>query len=124
VAFKDGRVTLRSFDDAHLNDPDLLALMERTDVKVSPELSPRYPEGVPNRVSVRTRDGAHLEEIVTFPRGHARNPMCDHEIETKFKILAEPHLSMCAIARVLDRCWNLETETDIAGLLGLFVAQQ
>ena len=61
-----------------------------------------------------------LEKEVTFPRGHARNPMTDAEVEAKFRSLAEPLLPESAIAEILDRCWNLDKQTDIGELLRLF----
>jgi 2-methylcitrate dehydratase len=119
AALLDGEITQNSFDEAHLRDERLLGLLQKTEVKADAELNRRYPEGIPNRVRIRLRDGAILEHEVIFPRGHARNPMTDAEVETKFRNQATPLLAPARLAELLDRCWNLERETDITGLLGL-----
>ena len=121
VALTDGKVTLDSFDAAHLQNQNLLALVQKIEVKANAELNTRYPEGIPNRITIQTKDGVTHSHEVTFPRGHARNPMTDAEVETKFRALAEPLLPASHIAEILERCWNLEAQTDISQLLSLFV---
>ncbi|HLK56185.1 MAG TPA: MmgE/PrpD family protein [Chthonomonadaceae bacterium] len=120
VALTEGNVTLDSFDDVHLKDEKLLGLVQKIEVKANAELNKKYPEGIPNLIRIHTRGGETLEQEVTFPRGHARNPMTDPEVESKFKSLAEPLLSDAAIGEILDRCWNLEKQTHIGDLLALF----
>jgi 2-methylcitrate dehydratase len=120
VALVEGKVTLDSFDDAHLSDESLLGLVQRIEVKANAELNAKYPEGIPNLVRIHLRSGGTLEQEVTFPRGHARNPMTDAEVESKFRSMAEPMLPESAIVEALDRCWNLDKQTDIGELLRLF----
>lgn len=124
VALTEGKVTLESFDDAHLQNESLLALVQKIEVKGDAELNKRYPEGIPNRITITTDGGATYTHEVTFPRGHARNPMTDAEVESKFRVLSEPLLSQSKITEILDRCWNLETQTAIGELLGLFVVDK
>ena len=120
VTLVDGKVTLDSFDDAHLSNESLLGLVQRIQVKANADLNAKYPEGIPNLVRIHLRDGRSLEQEVTFPRGHARNPMTDAEVESKFRSMAEPLLPEPAIVEALDRCWNLDKQTDIGELLRLF----
>ncbi|HZT42471.1 MAG TPA: MmgE/PrpD family protein [Chthonomonadaceae bacterium] len=120
VALTDGRVTLDSFDDAHLHDEQLLSLVQKIEVKANAELNKKYPEGIPNLIRIHTRSGKTLEKEVTFPRGHARNPLTDQEVEHKFRTLAEPRLSGAKIDEILDRCWNLDKQASIGPLLALF----
>lgn len=119
VALADGRVTLDSFDDAHLKDEKLLGLLQKIEVKADAALDTRYPEGIPNRVRIRTKNGKTFQHEVTFPRGHARNPMTDGEVEAKFRAMAMPLLPDSKIAEVIDRCWNLDKQNDIGALLRL-----
>jgi 2-methylcitrate dehydratase len=123
VALTDGRVTLDSFDAAHLRDEKLLALVQKIEVKADAELNRRYPEGIPNRIRIQTKSGKVLEHEVIFPRGHARNPMTDAEVEQKFRALAEPLLSAARIAEILERCWHLEKQAEIGPLLRLFAME-
>jgi len=86
AALLDGDVTLRTFDETRFRDPRTLELL-RTGVTVDEddELSSGYPDGIPNRITVRTRDGVELTREVRYPSGHARNPMRDDEVSAKFR---------------------------------------
>src|SRR5205807_1578912 len=90
VALADGDVTLAQFDPQRFTDPALLDLVSKVKVHRDAALSSRYPAGIPNRVSVKLTNGRQLVHEVEFPRGHARNPMTDAEVEQKFRRLVEP----------------------------------
>jgi 2-methylcitrate dehydratase len=120
VALVDGEVWLQQFDESRFKDEALLDLVSRVSVLRNAELSKRYPEGIPNRITVLLKSGEKLTEEVTFPRGHARNPMTDEEVERKFHALADPILPPSRIGEALDRLWKLDSELDIGGLLKLF----
>ncbi|MCS6776076.1 MAG: MmgE/PrpD family protein [Chloroherpetonaceae bacterium] len=119
VALMDGRVTLDSFDAAHLGNEALMALIQRIEVRADDALNRRYPEGIPNRLRVHLKDGTVREKEVTYPRGHARNPMTDAEVEDKFRAMADGVLPPERIAEVLDRCWHLEQQAEVGTLLRL-----
>jgi 2-methylcitrate dehydratase len=120
VALVEGKVALDSFDTAHLQNEKLLDLVQRIEVKANPELNARYPEGIPNRIRIRTTSGKTLEKEITFPQGHARNPLTDTQVEQKFRSMAEPMLPAANVAEALDRCWSLERQTDVGEILRLF----
>jgi len=120
VALVDGAVTLSSFDDAHLGNEALIGLVQKIEVKANAELDKKYPDGIPNLIRIQTTDGRTLEHEVTYPRGHAGNPMTDAEVEAKFRSMAGPTLAESTIVEALDRCWKLEEQTDIGELLRLF----
>lgn len=120
VALADGKVWHEQFDESRFTDEKLLALVAKIKVVRDAELSARYPEGIPNRITITTRSGKIFTREVTYPRGHAGNPMTDEEVERKFRALVEPVLPAARIAEALDRLWNLEKETNIGGLLKLF----
>src|SRR5438105_5529121 len=52
VALADGEVTLAQFDPKRFTDPALLALVAKVKVPRDAALSSRYPEGIPNRITV------------------------------------------------------------------------
>jgi 2-methylcitrate dehydratase len=120
VALTDGQVWLEQFEESRFTDETLLELVAKISVERNDELSARYPEGIPNRLIVITKSGARYVNEVTFPRGHAKNPMTDAEVETKFHALADPVLPAEKISEALDRLWNLENETRIGDVLKLF----
>lgn len=120
VALVDGQVWLEQFDEERFTDESLLSLVAKIKVERDSELSKQYPEGIPNRITIRMKSGETFVKEVTFPRGHAQNPMTDAEVESKFHSLADPVIPANRISEALDRLWNLEKETNIGGLLELF----
>jgi 2-methylcitrate dehydratase len=86
AALLDGAVTPRTFEPSRFRDPGILALLrDAVAVEDDAELSRGYPDGIPNRVTVRTHDGRELEREVRYPSGHARNPMSDDALSGKFR---------------------------------------
>ncbi len=61
-----------------------------------------------------------LVKEVEFPRGHARNPMTDAEVEHKFRTLVEPRYGQERTTKILQTCWDLEKVTSVTTLLRLF----
>ncbi len=119
VTLADGELTERQFTAERLADPVLSALVQRVKVERHQELSARYPEATGNIVTVRLRRGRALSERVDYPRGHARNPLTDAEVETKFHALADPRLGRKQADAVLAWLWRLEEASDSAALMPL-----
>lgn len=120
VALADGDVTLAQFEPKRFGDPALLDLVAKVKVHRDAALSARYPNGIPNRVTVTMNDGRKIVREVEFPRGHAHNPMTDAEVEHKFRTLVEPRYGKERASSVLQVCWELEklkTATDLVRLL-------
>ena len=65
-------------------------------------------------------DGRQLVREVEFPRGHARNPMTDAEVEKKFRTLVEPRYGKERADRALAACWKLEELKAVGELIRLF----
>jgi 2-methylcitrate dehydratase len=120
VALLDGDVTEHSFDGAHLANDELLDLTGRVLLHRDPDCNARYPTGIPNRLTVTLADGRQLVKEVEFPRGHARNPMTDAELERKFRAMVEPRYGAKRADEVLARCWELEKLSSVRELLALF----
>jgi 2-methylcitrate dehydratase len=120
VALMDGDVTLNSFSDARLHDETLLGLVARIKIHRNADLTARYPEGIPNRITVTLADGKQLTAENEFPRGHDQNPMSDDEVAAKFHRTAEGRLTPAAQKQVLDLCWHLESLDDVGKLFALF----
>jgi 2-methylcitrate dehydratase len=108
IALADGDVTLAQFEPARFSDPALLELVAKVKIHRDSDLSARYPAGIPNRLTIALEDGRQLVKEVEFPRGHARNPMTDAEVEAKFWRMAEPRFKKERCAAILAACWQLE----------------
>jgi 2-methylcitrate dehydratase len=110
---------LDTFDEARYTDPTLLELVSRITVRHDTAMDARYPEGIPNRITLYLKDGRTLTEENTFPRGHARNPMSDEEVEAKFYVLTEWALPRARQDEVLQFVWNLDAQPTLAPLMEL-----
>lgn len=120
AALLDGRVTRRSFARERLFDPTLRTILkERTTLQEDPELTRGYPEGIPNRIRVTTRDGGQYVREVRFPRGHARNPMTDDELVHKFRLNVEEAFTTQQTDRVIDFVFHLERQASLKELAAL-----
>ena len=117
VALADGDVTLAQFDPKRFTDPELLALTAKVQVHRDAALSKRYPVGIPNRITITLKGGKQLVKEVEFPRGHAKNPMTDAEVEHKFRTLVEPRYGKQRANDVLASCWELEGLTSARELV-------
>src|SRR5262249_1357969 len=80
-----GEVTLKQFAAARFRDERLLGVVAKTKIHRDKELSARYPQGIPNRITVNLNNGQSIVREVEYPRGHAHNPMTDNEVEHKFR---------------------------------------
>src|SRR5205814_2925813 len=116
VALAEGELTAKQFEPARIADAELLALARRVKVERDRQLSARYPEAVANIVTVRLRDGRTLSERVDYPRGHAKSPLTDAQVEAKFFALAEPMLGRTRADGALRWLWQLEQARPVAEL--------
>ena len=120
AALYDGDVNLATFDEPRFTDPALVAFTGKVKVLHDATLDHRYPNGIPNRITVTLTDGTKLAKEVEFPRGHAGNPMTDAEVEAKFRGTVEPKYGKVKADAILTRCWDLECLTSVTELIQMF----
>ncbi len=120
AALYDGDVTLSTFDEAHFTNPALVGFTGKVQVNHDAALDPRYPNGIPNRITLTLNDGRTYANEVEFPRGHAGNPMTDAEVEAKFRGTVESKYGKKQADAILARCWEFEKESNIAELIRMF----
>jgi 2-methylcitrate dehydratase len=123
VALMDGEVTERQFEPSRFTDPTLLELVAKIKLHRDLALNERYPRGIPNRLTVTLEDGRQLVKEVEYPRGHARNPMTDAEVEKKFRTMVEPRYGKARADQVLAASWSLETLKEAGELVRLLDTQ-
>lgn len=117
LALRDGDVTQDSFGDANLRDPDVLALLDRVQIVETDECNAGYPDGIPNKLIVKLKDGRTLSKLVRYPRGHAGNPMTDDEVVAKFRRQSQGVVSAATAQRLVELSLSLDGLTDISPLL-------
>src|SRR5437867_1268622 len=102
VALTDGRVGPASFEPARYLDPALRPLMNRIRVLEHAEFTGRFVERA------------------EYPKGHAKNPMTDADVVTKFRDLSAPVLQPAQADAAIEALWRLDTCPRIGLVLDLF----
>lgn len=117
VALLHGTVELHHYRPENIRDPRVLSLIRKMKVNVDPELDKLYPSAIPNRITVKLRDGRELTARVDHPRGHPKNPMTDEEVEDKFRRLTDGLLTPGQVNTVINLVRNLENLKDVKQIL-------
>lgn len=78
-----GQADLASFDEAALQDDDVIGFLDRVHMKLDPEVDKAYPRKWIGKVSILTRDGRLLHGRVDDPKGDPENPLTTEEVESK-----------------------------------------
>jgi len=124
VALVDGRLTPASFEPKRYLDPSLRPLMNRIRVVEDPELTRRFPQELASRLEVVTRSGQRFTERADYPKGHARNPMTDADVERKFLDLSGAALGGAQSAGVLEALWRLDEVLKMGAVVDLFLPKR
>jgi 2-methylcitrate dehydratase len=117
VALLDGAVTRESFSEERIRDPEVLELLDRIRIVETDACNAGYPDGIPNNLVVRLRDGREVRRLVKYPRGHAGNPMTDDEVIAKFRAQAAGVVSAGTADRIIGLAMSLDELTDVSSLL-------
>lgn len=117
TALLDGDVWVESFRPERVLAGDVRSVMKRTRVEVEPEFDKVYPRGIPNRITVRLKDGRTATEESTYPPGHFMNPLSREGVERKFWRLARGRLKEELARDFLSGAWNLEKVDDVGSLM-------
>jgi 2-methylcitrate dehydratase len=113
IALLDGRITGESFNHARLHDPVVGRLMSKVKVREDERLSAGYPEGAPGRVAVRMASGETHALEVRYPKGHAKSPMSEADVERKFRDMTAARLAPGQCDAVLAAIGNLERSGNV-----------
>lgn len=112
LALVDGAVTVRGFDQQSLSRPEIVAAVERIEVKVDAECEREYPARRSGFVRIEATDGRVFERRVMDPKGEGQNPLSDGDMEAKFRANCSPILGTDGAERTLDLMWNFHRQPD------------
>ncbi len=107
-----GRPTLADFTDEAVHRPHVRALLDRTEMRVPPELSEdipavrKAPFEQPVTVNLHMRDGRHLSEVVHVAKGSPTNPTTEEELNGKFTDCAVPNIGQARALGILATLGN------------------
>lgn len=116
AALIDGDVTRETFSPRKFTNKKYLDLLDNTTIVEADDLNAGYPDGIPNRLKLHMKDGRIYQMTVTYPRGHAGNPMTDDEVEYKFSTLADGVIPERLQRKLLDQMWSLDKARDVRKL--------
>jgi 2-methylcitrate dehydratase len=123
LGFTDGCINADSFSDARIADPRLHQLMQRIRISENKAFTSEFPSKLVTRIEVITRNGQRLTETATYPKGHAKNPMSDADLESKFAGLSEGLLAPHRRDALLQALWRVDEADHIGTVLDLVRVQ-
>ena len=114
-----GTVTPREFNDAHLWNPELRALLKKIEVVTNDEFTEIYERPSvlpvhPTRVTVITNSGERIVGESGGDKGDLSEHKSDAQIAEKFRGLTEEFLGVKRVNAILDRLWNLDQLENVA----------
>lgn len=124
AAIVDRQVTPAQFTAARINDPQIRAQLRKVEVVADPEIEKVFPALQRVQVTITAAGGKQYSKQLDYPKGDARNPLSDGEIEGKFTALAEGVISGPQQKKVIDAVWSLEQASSVTGLMDLLKSEQ
>lgn len=109
VALTDGQALFAQYNDARLNEPGLLRLIDMLEITTDSAL----PRGVSCLLTMTMDDGTQYVSQVDYPKGSIQNPMNDQELRAKFDSLVTPVLGaaraaeLAAMVEAIEDCDNV-----------------
>ena len=119
VGLVDGKVTPLQFEDARVQDPALIPIMDMVKVVPNEEFESRFPEFQPSRVTITLKDGTTQVQQVDVPKGDARDPMTADEIKVKFDALGSSVIGQANCDALGELIMDLENQTSLDGFFKL-----
>jgi len=122
VAMCDGQAYLEQFTPQRIVEPQVVALSQRVEIEIDPDIDRAYPEIYGGKVTLVTKQGKTLVRQVDYSRGMPENPMSRGEIDAKFMSLASAAAGAESAAGVLEAARGL-FDAGSAGPLADLLAQ-
>jgi 2-methylcitrate dehydratase PrpD len=114
VALLKGRLTLADFDDAALNDPEVLRLASKIRREDDPNHGrPKYASG---HVFVKTRDGRVYEERQHIHPGHVENPVSAADVQEKYRYNALRLMDQEKAEALMQQVLSIDQMSDVREL--------
>ena len=70
-----------------------------------------------NSICAIWKSGARKTFRVEYHRGHFKNPMTDAEMEEKFRLMAQKHLSADRVDNLLHLLWGIESVPQVSAVI-------
>ena len=113
-----GKIEPEYYEDPYLHDRRLLELVSRVKCMPSDEADKNEREFNLCELEVVLKSGGRKTFRVEYHRGHFKNPMTDGEMEEKFRLMAQKHLSADRVDDLLRLLWRIESEPQVSTIIG------
>ena len=120
----DGELTVETFSEEAIRVPAVLALAEKVNMAVDPELENDASGGRPAVVTVKLRDGSSLSRRVDHPKGGPEAPFTADELRGKFTSCARRVLGDGAARDALGLLDSLEKVENVSAVSQLLLGDQ
>ncbi len=109
LALKNGRLTLKDFNQKNISDPLLKAIAKRVKVEVDPKMDDLYPKERGAYLKLVLKDGRTFEKYIPVAKGEPENPATLQDLWNKFLLLLLPYYP----ESFLEELWDVCIEKDI-----------
>ena len=124
VALVAGEVTSRQFEPEWLENPTVLALIDKASLEAKPELTALFKQGArPAAVEVTTARGTFFREI-PYPLGDPKNAMTWDHVIAKLRSQSEGVLTAASSDAIVKKVKSIEKECDLGELIRLLVVRR
>jgi 2-methylcitrate dehydratase PrpD len=112
-----GRVGLAELSDAFVLRPEIQAMMSKVTIRGTAEPDPEDPAfSLADEVRLQLKSGETLSRRVRYARGHARAPLGEEELWTKFRDCVGPRAGEATARALFDALRAIDRIADPAAL--------
>jgi 2-methylcitrate dehydratase PrpD len=119
VAICKNKTGIEEFKTEVLNDPDVLAMIDKVRWEIDPEAEAMYPKAYPATVIATMKDGRVFESHVDYPKGDPENPATKEEIISKFHSLTGKFLDEGRREKIIETVDRLEELSEVSEMADL-----
>jgi 2-methylcitrate dehydratase len=112
-----GNIDAAYYEDPYLHDQRLLDLVSRVKCISSDEADRTENEFNLCELEIVLKSGSRKTVRVEYHRGHFKNPMTNAEMEEKFRLLAQKHLSADRVDNLLRLLRAIEREPQVSAII-------
>jgi len=110
VTLKTGWAGPKQFEPSSFNDPEIVSIAKKVEVKEDPTFTQLVPLKRPAVVEITMLDGRKFQDRVDFPKGEPENPMSDENLRKKFTELTSSCRSTEEIKNIVKIVENTEKQ--------------
>jgi 2-methylcitrate dehydratase PrpD len=119
VAFIEESAGFKEFQEASIKRADVAELARRVRTELDPEIDALFPKRFAGRVTVFTRGGEQMTQMIEFPKGEPENPMSESELQEKFMSLSTTVLTKKRANRILESVFAIDEVSDASKFCAL-----